>query len=273
MGGSAEASREAADRGRQRAWLVAMVLALVGGIAAQPEASCAQGLFVVSRGNQKVLHYDQNDGSFVGTFVEPITEGFRNPGGMAIRPSDGVLYVSSTGTGELWKYTTSSGQVITPEVASGLISPGGIGFDATGANLYFLAAETELSTGTDALMKLEISSGSVSTLASDGSANFRAVAVNGSDLYLSDSLNGRIVRYSTSGGSGSTLITGLSSPGSMLLRSPTDLLVADTGTDRVLEYSFDGMSWSFDREVLQASAGVNGPLGLALAPDGRIMPR
>jgi sugar lactone lactonase YvrE len=227
----------------------------------------AQGLFVVSQQNQKILHYDETDGSFIETFVEPITEGFQNPGGIAIHPSDGVLHVSSTGTGEVWKYTTSNGQVITPEVASGLISPGGIGFDATGANLYFLAAETELSTGTDTVMKMVVSSGAVSTIGTDGTANFSAVAVNGSALYASDTFNNRITRFPVSGGGGTAVITGLSLPGGILFRSPTDMVIADSGTDRVLEYVFTAGNWVFDRVVLPATAGVDGPFGLALDPD------
>ena len=81
-----------------------------------PLSVVAQDLFVVSQANQKILKYDGSDGSFLTTFVEPITDGFQNPGGISIRPSDGVLYVSSTGTGEIWTYTTSSGVVITPEL-------------------------------------------------------------------------------------------------------------------------------------------------------------
>jgi DNA-binding beta-propeller fold protein YncE len=245
-------------------------IVLVSAALAWPSMTTAQGLFVVSQQNQKILHYDETDGSFIETFVEPITEGFQNPGGMEIHPSDGGLYVSSTGTGEIWKYTTSSGQVITPEVASGLISPGGIAFDAAGANLYLLAAETVLSTGTDTVMKMVVSSGAVSTIGTDGTANFSAVAVNGSDLYVSDTFNNQINRLPVSGGGGTAVITGLSLPAGILFRSSTEMLIADSGSDRVLEYVFTEGNWVFDRVVLPATAGVDGPFGLALAPDGRL---
>ncbi|MCH1928494.1 hypothetical protein L6232_27240, partial [Shewanella sp. C31] len=77
---------------------------------------------------------DGNSGSYIGIFAETVTEGFRLPGGIALRPTDGVLYVSSVLTGELWSYTTATGDPITPAVATGLYAPFGIDFDASGAN-------------------------------------------------------------------------------------------------------------------------------------------
>lgn len=75
------------------------VLTLSAGLAMP---AFAGRLLVVSGGNGKVLEYDENDGSFVGAFVEPVTQGFAFPGGIAIRPSDGQLYVASTSSGEIW---------------------------------------------------------------------------------------------------------------------------------------------------------------------------
>jgi WD40 repeat protein len=48
------------------------------------------------------------------------------------------------------------------------------------------------------------------------------------------------------------------------------MLVAETGLDRVVEYHDGAGGWTFDREVLPASAGIDGPLGLAIGPDGRL---
>lgn len=235
-----------------------------------PLPVAAQGLFVVSQANEKILKYDESDGSFLTTFVEPVTDGFQNPGGISIRPSDGILYVSSTGTGEIWAYTTSTGVVITPVAKGGLISPGGMDFDATGANLYFLAAEMILSTGTDGVFELAISSGNVSTIATDGTANFSAVAVNGSDLYVTDAFNNQVTRYPVSGGGSAAVVTGLSQPGGIVFSSSTEMLIANTGTDEVREYDFNGSAWVFDRVVMAGTAGVDGPAGMAIAPDGTL---
>jgi hypothetical protein len=232
--------------------------------------AAAQGLFVVSQNDASVLEYDAQTGAFVSTFIAPISDGFQPPGGIAIHPTSGILYVSSTGTGEIWKYTTATGALITPRAAGSLIGPGSMGFDAAGANLYFVAAASGLSTGTDSVKKLAIGTGVVSNVVTDASAEFGSVTVNGSNLYASDALNNRIMRYTTSGGSATAIITGLSLPGAILFRSSTDMVFADSGSDRVLEYTWNGSSWVFDRVVLPASAGVDAPYGLALGPDGRL---
>jgi len=237
---------------------------------AWPSPAAAQGLFVVSKNNQKVLKYDHQTGAFLSTFIAPITQGFQTPGGIAIHPTSGILYVSSTGTGEIWKYTTATGALITPRAAGSLIQPGSVGFDSTGTNLYFVAAADGLSVGSDSVKKMVVSTGAVSNVVTDASAIFNAVTVNGSNLYVSDGVNNRIMRYTTSGGSATAIITGLSLPGAILFRPSGEMVIADTGSDRVLEYTFNGSSWVFQRVVLPATSGVDGPCGLALAPDGRL---
>jgi hypothetical protein len=244
---------------------------------AWPSAAVAQGFFVVSRNNQKVLRYDASTGAFLDTFVFPITQGFQIPGGIAIQPSSGVLFVASTATGKIWKYTTATGQVITPRLAGGLFQPGAVAFDVTGGNLYFADAADGASTNTDTIKKLLVSSATVSNIATDATANWNGVAVNESYVYASDGYNdntnvGRIVRFPASGGSGTTIITlpENSLPAGILLRSPTDLLIAEAGLDQVVEYTFNGTNWVFQRTVLQSSAVVDGPCGLAPAPDGRL---
>jgi len=237
---------------------------------AWPSPGAAQGLFVVSQNNASVLKYDHQTGAFLSTFLSPIIQGFQPPGGIAIHPTSGILYVSSTGTGEIWKYTTATGALITPRAAGSLVGPGSMGFDSTGTNLYFVAAANGLSVATDSVKKLVVATNAVSNLVTDATAGFNAVTVNGSNLYVSDGVNNRIMRYTTSGGSATAIITGLSLPGAILFRSSTDMLFADTGSDRVLEYTFNGSTWVFNRVVLAATAGVDGPCGLALGPDGRL---
>src|SRR5262245_58946991 len=189
---------------------------------------------------------------------------------MALRPAAAELWVSSTATGELWRYDAASGAVLAPPAATGLIQPGALAFDASGATLFFLAARDGLSTGTDSVLRQVVASGARSTLATDASANFAGLAVQGSSLYASDRLNGRVVRLPTSGGSPTTVISGLAAPGALLFLSATHLLVAESSGQRVLQYAFGGPTWTFVREVLSASAGVVAPSGLALAPDGRL---
>ena len=245
-----------------------LAIALAVGVALSTPA--AAQLLVVSQNNAKVLEYDEGDGSFVRAFVEAVEDGFQNPGGVAIHPGNGALYVTSTGSGEIWEYDVATGDAVPPAAASGLIQPAGAAFDASGSTLYFLAAENDLSTTTDAVKALTVGSGNVSTITADASANFSALVVDGSQLFVTDSLNGSVVRVPLAGGSDTTVITGLVSPGGLLLSSPTELLIAETNSDRVVEYDLVSGSWVFDRVVLPPSAGVDGPSGLALAPDGRL---
>jgi DNA-binding beta-propeller fold protein YncE len=241
-------------------------------IAAVATAVTAEGqeLMVLSRGTTQILEYDGNSGAFTSIFAETVTEGFRLPGGLALRPTDGVLYVSSVSTGDIWSYTTATGDPITPAVATGLFAPFGIDFDAGGANLYFVDASTPESENSDTIKKLAIG-GSVSTVGSNNQADFLGLAVNGSEVYATDIELGRVISFSVSGGPGSVEISsGLSQPSTLLFVTTTQMLVADAGNDRVVEYLESGGNWIFSREVLPASAGVVDPAGLAIAPDGRL---
>jgi DNA-binding beta-propeller fold protein YncE len=225
---------------------------------------------VLSRGTTQILEYDGNSGAFIGIFAETVTEGFRLPGGIALRPTDGVLYVSSVLTGELWSYTTATGDPITPAVATGQFMPFGIDFDASGANLFFVDASTVDSENSDTIKKLAIG-GSVSTVGTNNQADFLNLAVNGSEVYATDVELDRVISFAVSGGPGSVEISsGLSGPSALLFVTSAQMLIADADNDRVVEYLESGGNWSFNREVLPASAGVVDPAGLAIAPDGRL---
>jgi WD40 repeat protein len=94
--------------------------------------------------------------------------------------------------------------------------------------------------------------------------------LNGTDVFVTDAFNNQIARYPISGGGGATVVTGLSQPGGIVFASPTRMLVANTGTDEVFEYDLVSGSWVFDQVVMASTAGVNGPSGLAMAPDGTL---
>jgi DNA-binding beta-propeller fold protein YncE len=228
-------------------------------------------LLVAGQDDRAVLGFDAASGAFTRVFAQTIDVGFSNPGGIALRPSDGALFASSRGSGEIWRYDTATGAVVTPAVKTGLFAPNGIDFAATGASLYFADAKDINSESDDAVKKLDVASGAVTLIGSTASAEFADVAVNGSDVFAVDSDGSRVVRFPAAGGSGTTVIgAGLNHPADLVFRSATRLLVADTGTDRVLEYLNSGGSWSFDRVVLPASAGVQDPCSLAISPAGAL---
>src|SRR5262249_20075218 len=140
------------------------------------------GLLVAGRQSEAVLEYDAQTGSFARVFAATVRDGFRDPGGLALRPTDGALFVSSRGTGEIWRYDTATGAVATPAVKTGLVSPNGIDFAASGASLYFADAKDASSDSDDAVKRLDLASGAVTTLGSTANAEFADVAVNGSDV-------------------------------------------------------------------------------------------
>jgi DNA-binding beta-propeller fold protein YncE len=245
-------------------------LAATVGLLVAASAPAAE-LLVAGQDSQAVLGFDAASSAFTRVFAQTIAVGFRNPGGIALRPSDGALFVSSRGTGEIWRYDTATGAVVTPAVKTGLMTPNGIDFAASSASLYFADAKDINSESADAVKRLDVATGAVTTLGSTASAEFADVAVNGSDVFAVDSDGSRVVRFPAAGGAGATVIgSGLSQPSDLAFRSSTRLLVADTGTDRVLEYLNSGGSWAFDRVVLPASAGVADPCALAIAPSGAL---
>ncbi len=242
----------------------------VAGFLLAASASGAE-LIVAGQQSQNLLGFDAASGAFTRVFAHTIDQGFRNPGGIALRPTDGALFVSSRGTGEIWRYDTATGALLTPVVKTGLRTPNGIDFAASGALLYFADANDIDSESDDAVKRLDLASGTVTTLGSTASAEFADVAVNGSDVYAVDSDGGRVVRFPAAGGAGATVIgAGLTDPSDLAFRSATRLLVADTGADRVVEYLNTGGSWVFDRVVLPASSGVQDPCALAIAPSGAL---
>ncbi len=234
-----------------------------------PLRAPAGGLFAVGRDDRAVLEFDDGDGSLTRVFAETIDAGFQNPGGIALRPGDGALFVSSRGSGEIWRYETPTGDAVTPAVIGGLFQPGGIDFDAAGALLYFSDAATVDSETVDAVKRLDVAGGTVTTVGSTTGADFADVAVNGAYVFATDTDGNRVIRYPVAGGPGTTVIgSGLSAPTGIVFVSPTLLLVADTGSDRVLEYEDVGGSWGLSRVVLTASSGVGDPCGLALSASG-----
>jgi WD40 repeat protein len=228
-------------------------------------------LLVAGEGNRAVLGFDAASGAFTRVFAQTISVGFSNPGGIALRPSDGALFVSShANPGEIWRYTTATGAVVTPAVKTGLLSPNGIDFDATGASLYFADRKDGSSSTDDAVKRLDIATGAVTTIGSTTAAEFADVAVNGTDVFAVDTDGNRVVRFPAGPGGATVIGSGLSGPADLAFRSPTRLLVADTGSDSVLEYLNNGGTWGLDRVVLPASAGVQDPCALAIAPGGAL---
>lgn len=246
-------------------------LLLLSAVMLAAAAAAAGGLFVAGQSSRNVLEYDASTGAFEREVAKTVSQGFQLLGGIALRPSDGVLYVSSSASGEIWRYTTATGEVVAPALVSDLQGPRGIAFDASGDTLFVADPADSLSETTDSIKAVAADSGAVTTLGTTMAAEFSGVAVNGSEVFATDVEGDRVVRFPVAGGSGTTVIgSGLASPRGIVFRSPTRMLLADSGSNRVLEYLLSAGSWVLDRVVLPASAGVLEPCGLALAPDGSL---
>jgi sugar lactone lactonase YvrE len=233
--------------------------------------SARSQIYVTSQQTQEILSYSLADGSFDSVFAMTITEGFRNPGTIAYRASDGALFVSSISTGEVWSYSTSTGDASPPALTTSLIAPIGIALDGAATHLYVADPSDSEANSTDSIKQIENATGTVSVVGTNNQADLLAVAVRGGDVYASDVGQDRVLRFPIAGGPSSVEISsGLSEPSALLFLGANTLLIADTDNDRVVEYSDSGGSWAFVREVLSASAGVTSPTGLALAPDGRL---
>ena len=247
---------------------LALVLMAIAVAAARPAPA---QLYVLSHQTEEVLAFDENSGSFDGVFAATITEGFRFPVGIALRPTDGSLFVSSVSTGEIWSYTTATGVVVTPAITAEPFAPGGIDFDAAGTFLYLVDASTVESETSDEVQRVDVATGVVTVVGSNNQADFLGIAVNGAEVFATDIEQHRIIRFPTTGGNGTVVVSaGLSSPEALLFPTSTQMLVADSGNDRVVEYLESGGNWVYNGEVLPSSAGVDQPGGLALAPDGRL---
>ena len=147
-----------------------------------------------------------------------MTDGFQTPAGIALHPTSGALYVASASSGEIWEYDSVAGDPMIPPAGTGLQQPGGVGFDAPGDFLYFVDPADGLSLNRDAVKRLAVASGNVSSVGGDSAADYSHVAVNGSRVFASDSLNGDVVSWSSSGdpraASARAAICGLGSTGS-----------------------------------------------------------
>src|SRR5262245_7699617 len=192
-------------------------------------AGASGGVLVASQESRAVLEYDAATGAFDRVVAETVAQGFQTLGGIALRPSDGVLHVSSTANGEIWRYASATGEVLPPALASGLRGPRGLAFDASGTTLYLADPKDSLAGTTDSLKALALPGGSVATLGTTPGAEFSGVAVNGAQVFATDVEGARVVRFPVGGGSGTIAIgSGLSSPAGLLFRSPTQMLIADS---------------------------------------------
>lgn len=111
---------------------------------------------------------------------------------------------------------------------------------------------------------------------SDKLAEPFGIAVRGDEVYIADGNSGRILK--ASGGALTQFATGLKTPSAIAFDKDGNVFVADTGSQTIKKISPAGeitliagtpdVAGSLDGEAL--SARFNGPIGVAVADDGRV---
>src|SRR5262245_27575523 len=180
---------------------IALTLAALSPLLAA-SAGGAGGLLVASQESRSVLEYSAVTGAFERVVAETVSQGFQTLGGIALRPSNGVLHVARPASGEIWRYTTGTGAVIAPVLAVGLQGPRGLAFDATGGTLFFADPKDALAETTDSLKRLALPVGTPTTLGTTPGAEFYGVAVNGAQVFATDVDGNRVVVFPVGGGAG-----------------------------------------------------------------------
>src|SRR5262249_35066739 len=104
-----------------------------GGLSYNEDLVIANGsLYVLSRGNNRILRYDATTGAFQGVLVA--ANGLNDPIGLSLGP-DGNLYVGNYGGNNVLRFKASDGTPLGTFVAAGsggLNGPEGIAFGADG---------------------------------------------------------------------------------------------------------------------------------------------
>jgi DNA-binding beta-propeller fold protein YncE len=91
----------------------------------------AGNLYVSGRNSNNVVKYDSN-GNPQGTFIAAGSGGLNLPEGIALDPSGTYLYVASSGTNQVLKYSASTGAFVGVLASSGLANPHYVTFGADG---------------------------------------------------------------------------------------------------------------------------------------------
>ncbi len=179
------------------------------------------------------------------------------PTGLAF-DSQGDLFVSDYGTGNIYEFNATSGSRST--FASGLIKPQGLAF--YGGNLY--AVESDFG---GAGSVYEYSGGSRSTVVTGLNDPCGLAFDSSNNLYVANYFSGTIEKITN--GVPSTFASGLSYPNCLAFDSSGNLFETDAGSGNI--YEFDATSGSRSTFAGGFDGGYDsGPDGLAIDSHGNL---
>ncbi len=96
-------------------------------------------LYVSGRNNATVERYDGTTGASLGTFVSSGSGGMSLPEGIAFDPSGSYLYVASTGSNQVLKYSAQTGAYVGVAASAGVSGPKDVKFGSDGL-MYVLSS-------------------------------------------------------------------------------------------------------------------------------------
>jgi sugar lactone lactonase YvrE len=100
-------------------------------------------LYIPGYDTSNVGRYDPASGSLAANYIAPRAGGLRHTRGLLTSPDGSKLYVTSEGSGDILRFTTSSG-ALERTIATGLVSPTGIAWHPDGSLLVAHASSKVL---------------------------------------------------------------------------------------------------------------------------------
>ncbi len=167
---------------------------------------------------------------------------------VAVDKTHGLIYVGDASY--IWEYNTAGTLLAQLPEAAGTND---IALDAAG-NVYFVTQDNRLRT-----VPFGFTSSTPKTTIATGFTNAFGIAINGSDIYVSDIGSNSIIKVAngTSGGTTeTTFATGFNKPSHMTFDAAGNLYVADNGSNTIKEITPAAVVSTF-------LSGLNGPLGIA----------
>lgn len=248
-----------------------LTLLAVFGLGALAPGLAADELLVASSGNNKLLRYDADSGTFLGALV--VGGGMNAPAALCHAPSNSVL-VASYATNRVRRYDALSGAFMGDFVSAssgGLAGPSAVCFAPDGSLLVASSQGGALlryngATGAflGTLVDAQVGLGLIGGLAYGPEGDLYVSSITRSAVLRFDAQTGAPLGTFTQNSSG-----GLLKPRGLAFDAQGRLLVASEGPHPVLRYKLDG---SFDKVFISAGQGpVIGPRQIGFDAQGRLL--
>ena len=207
---------------------------------------------------------------------------FNAPGGIAL-DANSNMYISDSGNNVIRKIDSKSSTVSTIAGGTKTNLTDGVGTIASFNNPNGIAMSKKseylvvADVGNNAIRKVILSSGLVSTIGGNGKGSFNqpyGVTVDSSDtVYVADTLNNCIKKIDSNGGVSNYGDTSFKGPKGIAIDSSGNVFVADTGSGAIKKIDTTGIVTTFFSSSSKAKrdgASLTAPIGLAVDANGNV---